>query len=300
MCNGSHQELAWYLGSVSGSTPTAGNWTVNKTERISDVEHDSHGTSASLLNEVFSQSSFAALQKRYGEFKDAIEAVADGLENRRLTPDMITSIGTSIDDALTSLRRFADRTGHALSQRYGKDSQEYRTLKEGLSYEFDNAFSYRFAWHLRNYSDHVGSAPFRVSQEADLSTNGGVEQSLQILIDARTLLEGYAWHSQVRSDLERINGEFSIEAVMDGLQESCNRAYCKTVLAQESSIAAAATCIRELTRRANPPNGFGAAFIQAPANGELWPMTVSPVSIELAELAEAVIQQARTMARDDL
>jgi hypothetical protein len=296
MPDGAAQELSWHLGSVPSSTPTTGHWTLNIGEPISDDEYDSHQSSAGLLTETFPASSFAALQKRYNEFKDSIEGVIAAFDDKSLTPQMVQSIATGIDDTLTALRRFADRTGHSLSQRYGKESQEYLTFKQALSYEFDNMFPYRFAWHLRNYSDHRGPVPFQVKQESELGASGAIGQGVQIVVDSRTLLAGHDWHSLVRPDLEHINGEFSIEAVIDGVQVSCNRAYCKTLLAQEVSITAAMKAIRDLAHRADPPSGFAPVFMKAPLNGGISPITISPISTELADVAETALQQARVLA----
>jgi hypothetical protein len=296
MLDEADQEFSWHLGSVPSSPPVAVHWELNIGEPISDEEYASHQSSAGLLAETFSNSSFAALQERYNEFKDTTMGVAQAFESKQLTPQMIQSIGTRIDDVLTALRRFVDRTAHALSQRYGKESQEYLTFTQALSYEFDNTFPYRFAWHLRNYSDHQGSVPFHVKQESGLSPSGSVEQGFRVVVDSRTLLANYAWHSLVRPDLERINGEFSIEAVADGVQLSCRRVYCKTLLAQEASITAAMQNIREFARRAEPADDFAPVFVKAPPYPAISPVTVSPISTELADVAETALQQARVVA----
>jgi len=296
MPNDADKELSWHLGSVPGSLPAGRQWMLNIDEQISDEEYASYQSSAEFLTETFSESSFGALQRRYNEFKDAIQVVAEAFKNKQLTPQMIQAIGTKIDDVLTALRRFADRTGHALSQRFGKDSQECQAFRQSPSYEFDNMFPYRFAWHLRNYSDHRGSVPFQVRQESGLSASGAIEQTFNVVVDSRTLLADYDWHSLVRPDLERINGKFSVEAVMDGLMLSCRRAYCKMLLVQEPSITAAMDNIRMFAGRANPPNGFAPVFIKAPQGTGLSPVTVSPISTELADVAETALQQARVMA----
>ena len=289
------QELSWHLGSVPSSPPASGRWTLNIGEPISNEEYDSHQASAGLLTETFSNSSFAALQQRYNEFKDTVIAVSQAFVDKQLTPQMIQSIGTKIDDVLTALRRFSDRTGHALSQRYGKESQEYLTFKEALAYEFDNVFAYRFAWHLRNYSDHRGSVPFHVNEESQLVPSGSVQREFRVVVDSRVLLTNYDWHTLVRPDLEHISGEFLLETVMDRVQLSCRQAYCKTLLAQEGSITKAMDNIREFDRRAVAPSDFASVFVQASPSG-ISPVTVSPISVELADVAETALQQARVIA----
>jgi hypothetical protein len=135
-----------------------------------------------------------------------------------------------------------------------------------------------------------------VKEKSGLGPNGVVERTFQVIVDSRTLLEDYEWHSLVRPDLEEIDGEFSIEAVMDGLMLSCRRAYCKILLVQESAIVAAMEEIRGFAERADPPSGFAAVFIGTAQATGVMPVTVSPISTELADVAETALQQARVIA----
>jgi hypothetical protein len=121
-------KLTWHLGSVPNFVPPGEQWTVNIYEPISDEEYASHQGSVGFLYEIFSGSSFGGFQRNYNGFKDVTEGVAQAFETKKLTPQMVQEIGTKIDDVLTALRRFADRTAHSSSQRYGKDSQEYKAL----------------------------------------------------------------------------------------------------------------------------------------------------------------------------
>jgi len=122
-----------------------------------------------------------------------------------------------------------------------------------------------------------------------------VAQQFQVVVDSRALLSNYDWHSLVRRDLEHIDGEFSIEAVIDGVQLSCRRAYCKILLAQEPLIVAAIENIREFARRAAPADDFVAVFIKAPPS-DISSVTFSPISTDLADVAETALQQARVIA----
>jgi hypothetical protein len=293
-------ELSWHLGSVSNSRSVgaAEGWDINIGEPISRQEYDYHEYHAGFLKETFSDSSFAALQQRYNDFKDAIEEAARIFRERLATTETVPSIAMTLDDMLTALRRFGDRTAHALSERYGKGSSEYRTFKEALSYEFDNMFPYRFAYHLRNYSDHRGSAPLRINEEARLGPDGTVRRVFQVLINRQTLLEGHSWHSLVRLDLERNSGDILLEAIADGMQLACIRAYCKTLLALEPSIITAVKVIRNFADRADPPTDYSPVFIEALLGVvEIWgQVNISPITIELADVAETALRQARALA----
>jgi hypothetical protein len=291
-------ERSWHLGAVSASRTASGVWGIEIGDPISDEEYASHESSAGLLTGTFSDSPFNALQKRYNEYKDTVEEVAQAFEEKRATPDMPQLIAARTDDLLTALRRYADRTAHALSKRYGEESPEYSTFIDALRYEFDNTFAYRFAYHLRNYSDHRGSVPFHIKDESTSSPDGSVQRIFRVVLNSAALLEEHEWHSKVRSDLERINGDFSLDAVADGIQLSCMRAYCKMVLAQEIVIVEAVRNIRDFAARTNCLENYGPVFIEAPLDAQrsLGTMTFSPVRIEMADVAETALEQARTIA----
>lgn len=113
------EESSWYLGSTPSSPPLAGQWALHRREVISDDEYASHQASAGLISETVINSSYAELQRRCNKFHDTLLEVGNAFSTGRASPQMAQSIASDLDDALTSLRRFADRTAHALSQRYG-------------------------------------------------------------------------------------------------------------------------------------------------------------------------------------
>lgn len=288
------QPAEWRLAAVSGAPGAPGNWNINLGDSVSDDQYASYETSAALLDELLSSSSFGGLQTRYIEFKDIMERIAEDFANGRALPQSLHIIERSLENLLTALRRFDDRTSHALSQRYGGDSPEFATFKEALSCEFDNVFAYRFAWHLRNYTDHQQSAISRITEESRLGRGGIIERHFLALFDGRVLLADYQWHRSVRRDLERINGEFPVEPVVDMLKDSCNRAYCKMLLAQEPYIAAAVENIRSFTTRATPDGNPVSAFVQT-ATAERTNLIFIPISTELADVAEGALQEARAI-----
>ena len=60
---------------------------------------------------------------------------------------------------LGSVRTFLDHAGTSISRRYGKGSEQFLYFKELTAYQFDNVFSYRFLYKLRNYTQHCGMPP---------------------------------------------------------------------------------------------------------------------------------------------
>jgi hypothetical protein len=290
-----NHNYVWHLGSTPTAWSPSDPWTLNIGEPISDGEYASHAASAAFLDEVLAKSAFAGFQESYTEFKQAIAAAAEKFAAKRSTTPSFSVIRRRFDDVLSALRRFDDRTSHALSSRYGTGSTELRTFKQSLSFEFDNQFAYRFCWHLRNYSEHRGIPISRIKQASQLNPDGTVDQAFQAVFDTRVLLRNHDWHTRVRKDLERINGEFSVEATVDELYQSCGRAHCKNLLSQEGEITAAVENIRSFAARATTDNSLAPMFMLAnPQNLT----TRTPATFKVSVIRTEMIDVAQTALRE--
>jgi hypothetical protein len=290
---------AWHLGSTQ-RRPPANPRTINVGAEVADAVHDSYRSAAELLDQALAKSPFAALQERCMDFmratSDALEAFKAGQSTTPLTP----VIRSKFDDVLSALRRFADRTAHLLSQRYGPDSEQVRVLKLAMSYEFDHEFAYRFMYHLRNYSEHRDAPIARIRQPSTLGPGGEVEHGLDVLFDSRKLLSGHNWHRQVRADLAGINGEFSAVVTVDALLQACGRVHSKALLSQEAAITAAAATIQALAGRIATDDVLGPVLVQVRRSELIARQVTSPLSLtairtDLAEVAEIALRQAHEL-----
>jgi len=278
-------------------------WTLEVGEEVSEADYASHRASAGLLDEVLTNSAFARFQEAYFAFKEAVAKASEVSADKRPTVETYTAIRRTFDDLLTALRRFDDRTSHALSSRYGKDSAEFKNFKQALSLEFKTSFAYRFCYHLRNYSDHRGSSISNIRQSSSITPGGTPSQEFNVILDARTLLNNYdKWHSQVRKDLIQIDGEFSALSVAEELYQACGRAHCKNLLSQEAGITEACAKIRSIADRHRTQNeNASPIFIRTNArdlaNGKLEPFNVSPIRIELLDVVTAALREAHQVAQ---
>jgi hypothetical protein len=289
----------WHLASTQ-RRPSANSRTFNVGADIADAEYDSYRSAAGLLEQVFSKSPFAALQERCMEFMRATWAALEAFKAGESTTPLTPVIRSHFDDVLSAFRRFTDRTAHLLSQRYGPDSDEVRALKLAMSHEFDTEFAYRFMYHLRNYSEHRGTPIARIKQASTLRPDGHIEHDLDMLLDSRKLLPDHDWHQLVRADLTGINGEFSAVVTVDALLQACGRVHCKTLLAQEATIRAAAAVIQTLAGRIATDDVVGPVLLQAKPNELIArritsPLNITAVRTDLAEVAEAALQEAHEL-----
>jgi hypothetical protein len=288
--------FVWHLGSMITVGSSSNPWTLNIGEPISAEEYASHAASASFLDEVLSNSAFAGFQELYMEFRAANATAAESFSARRANASKFTVIRRKFDDLLSALRRLDDRTSHALSSRYGKESIERRSFKESLSFEYDSNFAYRFCYNLRNYSDHRGSPISRIRQSSHLKADGTTEQLFEPVFDSRILLSDHEWPARVREDLERIDEEFLVESTTADLYQSCARAHCKNLLSQEQGMLAAIANIGSLAARAPTEGSLAPIFIQINPQDIISrspkPFNVSVVRTEMIDLAQTALQEA--------
>jgi hypothetical protein len=292
-------QYVWYLASTP-RRPPAGLRAYNVGAPITDAEYTAYRSAVELLEQALAKSPFAAFQERCMEFmraaSNALEAFKAGQSTTPLTP----VIRSRFDDVLSSFRRFTDRTAHLLSQRYDAESEAARALKQATSYEFDNEFAYRFMCQLRNYSEHRGAPITRIRQASNVTPSGRVEHDFDVLFDSRKLLPDHDWHRYVRADLAGINGEFSAVVTVDALLQSCGRVHCKTLLAQETDIMAAATGIQALAGRIVTDDVLGPVLLQAKPSELAVRQVTSPINVtairtDLAEVAAVAVRRAHEL-----
>lgn len=246
-----------------------------------------------LLIENTENSPYKQFQDRYNLFKEAIGTVKANLVSGESSPEDLRSISGKLDDLLSALRAFDDRTSHTLSHRYGKESDQVALFKQALSYEFDNVFSYRFLFKLRNYSQHAGSPITNLKASARLQ-GGEAVGVCNPTFDSRVLLAKYdGWGAIVRKDLEGIQGEFSVELIVDQVRKSCSRVYGKLLLAQRHDLE---TAMREVKSAAGRlAEGEYPVLVKMkrhPKNADdLKEMTVEHIRIEIAEATAKLIKQ---------
>lgn len=100
---------------------------------------------------------------------------------------------------LGSVRTFLDHAGTSISRRYGKGSEQFLYFKELTAYQFDNVFSYRFLYKLRNYTQHCGMPPVSFA----VNIVPGDELEIAPRFSRQGLLESYSeWGGALKKELE--------------------------------------------------------------------------------------------------
>jgi hypothetical protein len=253
------------------------------------------------LSELLENSPFAALQRQHVAFRTNVQEVSNSSNNGLFPPDGTRKISDQLDNLLSKLRGFDDRTRSILSNRYGKDSAQFIEFGTAISFEFDNSFAYRFCYKLRNYSQHAGSPISRFSGGARL-TNSRTEKYFNPIFESSELLARYdKWGSRVRGDLENIGGEFPVIETVDKLMTSCARAYNRIILSQEQDIERAASVILQILKEAGDELGTPhvASIKKNITKAEdLRNISLSRIRLDLAQAALAKIQDAKKIIQN--
>lgn len=215
-------------------------------------------------------------------------------------PQRSGEIRARLDDMLSALRAFDDRTSRYLKHKYGEGSAPFQTFKEALSHEYDSEFSYRFMYRLRNYSQHCGQPELTGGVKGSRATDGTSVRRVSIAFDSVALLNRFdKWGPAVKGELQAIGGKFEAEPIADRLMISCGRAYSKMLVSQAEDVRVAAKFIRECDKSSGGADRIPCFF---GLNRDEWlgagPRNTSLrlVRIDLANHADEVLTSAQTVA----
>lgn len=116
---------------------------------------------------------------------------------------------------LSSIRTYIDHSLLFLSREYGKESGQLIKFKKLLAFNFDNNFSYRFFYKLRNYAQHCGVPLDTINFDSTYDReNNKIHGHLQAIFDSKKLLEDYdGWGKTLTKDLSNATESFELRAL---------------------------------------------------------------------------------------
>lgn len=119
---------------------------------------------------------------------------------------------------LSSLKTLLDHSETTIKRKYGKSSIEVNKFKAKTSDIFDNFFSYRFFYKLRNYSQHCGIPIDEFEISATKIDEIKFKTSYEINFSAKELLEKYKEWGTVKNDLITLD-KFSIFPLLEEMKD---------------------------------------------------------------------------------
>jgi hypothetical protein len=120
---------------------------------------------------------------------------------------------------LSSIRTYLDHSLAFLTKKYGKTSPQVRKYNALLSFNYDNNFSYRFFYKLRNYSQHCGIPIDNLSFKSDYDRdNNQIHGHLNAFFDPNKLLTNFdSWGAKVKVDLLAMNEPFELRSIRESM-----------------------------------------------------------------------------------
>lgn len=171
---------------------------------ISDIDYNDYKTHRKVISDFSRDYELLRLVvAEHRGFEQGIAAVGaailkeENIVNQNNLRYLIFDANKLMLRFLGGVRTFLDHTQTTISRRYGASSDELKYWKRLTAEQFDNFFSYRFLYKLRNYTQHCGMPPIGYSVTHVLN---GIEIALNF--DRKILLEEYnEWGALLKKEL---------------------------------------------------------------------------------------------------
>jgi hypothetical protein len=164
----------------------------------------------------------------YDDYNNLLKKYSEELMRNPSTMDrlrldaIVLDINRHILNYLSAVRSFLDHSETNLKKRYGPDSERVSRFTAACSNAYDNHFSYRFLYKLRNYAQHCGMPVGRVQfskQLVDRHTKK-VRYTLSLYFSRDSLLSKYdAWGSELTEEIQQFPPEFEINPHIDEMMK---------------------------------------------------------------------------------
>ncbi|MEP7135439.1 MAG: hypothetical protein ABI904_10955 [Chloroflexota bacterium] len=186
-------------------TPKA---SINIPIEISEEEHKNLLDAISKVGSVFRYTAiFSATIWNYDDLATTVNSYLQAfiqkdskfLGNRNIT----LNINKEVLNVLTSFRFYLDFIDENLHKDFGKDSGIVENFGSDCSTEYDNNFSYRLIYHLRNFAQHKGLviSSVKFSKFLDEERANTVRQHLTISVNRNDIIEDKKFKKEIKAEL---------------------------------------------------------------------------------------------------
>jgi len=198
---------------------------------------------------------FRLVEANYTEYKTVLNEYSKiYCENANMAEsyleEMVFNLNRLMINFLSAVRTFLDHTETNLKRTYGKESENLKTFKKNCSSCYDNYFSYRFLYKLRNYSQHVGMPITGIDAASDLIYINplAVDYMLRITTLKSDLLKYEEWGRyiiydkcnnskkiEIKDEISRLPDQVDINPYIDELMD-CIEKINNTLFGREEFI----------------------------------------------------------------
>lgn len=155
-------------------------------------------------------------------FKELLTIIEDvEANNKYLEMEYVRSINRVLVNYLSSTKMFLEHTEIKIKKTFGDKSQEFSIWKSATSKEYDDYFSYRFLYQLRNFTQHIGLPIGNFNQSIDPKKEK--RSKLNIFFSKEYLLgSSFDW-KKIKDELESQNEHFSVMPILQEYNKSIYR-----------------------------------------------------------------------------
>jgi hypothetical protein len=280
--------MTWSLGWI-------GNGRIVTGRVLTDIEFETYDDAASRLNTLWDdQALFALVLHNYQAYNDYLAQLSKAWMNPGSAGPSDPVAGTMhlnrhILNYLSSVRTFLDHTELRLKRRYGRESKTVTSFTEACARGYDNHFSYRFLYRLRNYVQHCGLPVGHVGGSAEVTDldSWKIQRSLVInFVRDRLLLERSCWGATLADEIRRLPSEFPIHPHMSRMMACLNTINLVPISDNMPDLLKATGFIEELVSSIEDCKGTPCLLQERErdTSGPIIPLSVRSIPFEAMEL----------------
>jgi hypothetical protein len=162
--------------------------------------------------------------------------------------ELLRKLNREVEEFLHAFKIYLDHTELRLKHAYGETSTQFRAFKAATGIEFDNNFSYRFCYGLRNYL-HTAKPISRFSESQNIF-DGKLVCQTTIGFNVNDLLVWEKWHSLVKDDFAARGDFFPAAGIFNSAVESMNRIHQATFETEREALVSEAQEMKTMVQEA--------------------------------------------------
>jgi hypothetical protein len=231
-------ETNWFIGTIKNAPPDEpgqrDTLVSTLSVQITSEEHQALSEAERVIREAVDGLLFRLVFANHRAFRDHVARMLELLTRRdrqgfTWAPEEYLQTTLALANWLTSVRWLLDQSTAQLTD----DPAKLGRVKEAMSREFDNYFSYRFTYKLRDFVTHRDLLPIAMHVSSRLVSDKEREDSLSLQLDPAYLLTASKkWGGPVTKDLEERTEQIDLVPLVDDAMESIERVMA-VVLAQD-------------------------------------------------------------------
>jgi len=206
---------------LSGSQPRLGliNAGIIALRDLTDSEYQDFKKASALLWEYSKEYQvYVILVFNYFDLQRRLEKYASEYRDLNRAPlvEISVEINRYLLNWLSSVRTFLDHSEYNLKKQYGHNSDEVKLFETTCAEAYDNHFSYRFTYRLRNYAQHCGLPVGTLSLGSKFDQRTGTTSSyFKVCFNRDELLKKFNDWGPVEQDLKKQTETFEINQHVD-------------------------------------------------------------------------------------